>query len=100
MPGESSDYCTYISRPDESIQRDGESDSTEDNDSTLLQLDGNVTIPSGWDTSDSQHSGSVNLECRSNMNGRRAAICQLDGNQTMNSISNYDSEEELESEPF
>jgi hypothetical protein len=30
----------------------------------------------------SVHSGSVNFE---QMNGRRASICQLDGNQTMNS---------------
>ena len=43
------------------------------------------------------HSGSVNFE---QMNGRRASICQLDGNQTIDSMSNYDSDEELEYEPI
>ena len=33
------------------------------------------------------------------MNGRRAAICLVDGNQTMNNESSYDSEVELQHEP-
>ena len=40
----------------------------------------------------SQHSGSVNLEDGRQKNGRRAAICQLDGNQTINSLTSYDSD--------
>ena len=61
-PGKSSDYCTYISRPDESLQPEGESDS---------------------ENSCSQHSGFVNLECGTEKNGRRAVICQLDGNESV-----------------
>ena len=41
----------------------------------------------------SQHSGSVNLEHGRLKNGRRAAICQLDGNQTKSSVTSYDSED-------
>ena len=52
-----------------------------------------MTTSSVYDSSDSQHSGSVNLECGRNRKERRAVICQLDGNQTMDSNSNYDSEE-------
>ena len=43
-----------------------------------------------------QHSGSVNLECWKQKNGRRAVICQLVGNQTLNSVTSYDSETSIE----
>ena len=77
-----SDFCTYISEPDESIHLEAEENSIDENDSTIIQLDGNVTTISDGDDAYSVHSGSVNFE---HMNGRRASICQLDGNQTMNS---------------
>ena len=81
----------------------------EENDSAIIQSDGNVTTTNGYDNSASHHSGSVNLIYGSKRNGRRAAIFQLDGNQTLNSdngttsetdvISEYKSEGELDAEP-
>ena len=56
-----------------------------------------------------QHSGSVNFECGSQKNGGRTVICQLDGNQTLNSVTSYDrgtnieeydSDEEADNEPI
>ena len=55
-----------------------------------------MTTISDCGNSYSVHSGSVNLK---QMNGRRAAICLVDGNQTMNNESSYDSEVELQHEP-
>ena len=95
-----SDYCIYISKPDEPIQTEGEPNNTVEDDSAIIQHDGNVTTSSDCYSLYSQHSGSVNFECERLKNGRRAAICQLDGNQTIGSVSSYDSEEELECEPI
>ena len=66
---------------------EGESNSIEKYDSTIIQPNGNVTTNSDCNILYSQHSGSVNLEDGRQKNGRRAAICQLDGNQTINSVT-------------
>ena len=84
-----SDFCTYISEPDESIQM-------KENDSAIIQSDGDVTTTNGYDSSPRHHSGSVHLKCGSNRNGRRAAICQLDGNQTLNIVASHTSETSTE----
>ena len=47
-----------------------------------------------------QHSGSVNFQCENCKNGSKTTMCQLDGNETLDSMSSYDSEEELECEPI
>ena len=44
--------------------------------------------------------GYENIEQWNPKNGRPVTLCQLDGNDTIDSISNYDSEEELECEPI
>ena len=44
--------------------------------------------------------GYENIEVEKSKNGRQATLCQLDGNDSIDSISNYDSEEELECEPI
>ena len=70
----------------------------EENDSAIIQSDGNMTTTNGYDNSPSHHSGSVNLKCESKQNGRRAAICQLDGNQTLYSDDGTTSETDVISE--
>ena len=69
----------------------------------MIQPDGNVTTTSDGNSSYSRHSGSVNFELRRLKNGRRAAICQLDGNESVedsdqDSVSDYSSDDEVESQ--